>query len=221
MRKYKIVLFLIVLFLSGAGVFAQEELQISSEEAIRLLMEGNQRFIRAREIHPNQSVERRTDVAKGQNPIAVIVSCSDSRVPPEIVFDQGLGDLFVIRSAGNLVDSIGLGSIEYAIEHLGVELIIVLGHERCGAVSAAVQGGEAPGHIAKIIKEIHPAVEIAKKQTGDLVDNSVISNINMVVKQLQESEPILKEFIHNKKLKIIGARYDLDDGIVKIINSLE
>ena len=221
MKIYKIVLFLIAAILLGTNIYAQHETHLNSDEALKQLIKGNQRFVDSKMLYQNQSVERRSEVAKGQNPTAVIVSCSDSRVPTEIVFDQGLGDLFVIRSAGNLVDDIGLGSIEYAVEHLGVQLIIVLGHERCGAVSAAVQGGEAPGHIAKIVKEIHPAVEIAKKQSGDLVDNSVISNINMVVNRLQESEPILKEFVNSKKLKIIGARYDLDDGIVKIINSLE
>lgn len=217
MKNYSIVLFLIVATQFGLNIYAQNETQWNSNEPLKKLIEGNERFVGSKMFHQNQSAERREEVAKGQHPIAVIVSCSDSRVPPEIIFDQGLGDLFVIRSAGNLVDDIGLGSIEYAVEHLGVQLIIVLGHERCGAVSAAVQGGEAPGHIAKLIEEIKPAVEKAKKQSGDLLDNAVLSNINMVVKQLQHSEPILKEFVHSKKLIIVGARYDLDDGVVTII----
>ncbi|MBA4407197.1 carbonic anhydrase [bacterium] len=203
--------------LCGSQIYAQHETQYDSNELLKKLVVGNQRFAKSNMIHQNQSAQRKEEIAKGQHPIAVIVSCSDSRVPPEIVFDLGLGDLFVVRSAGNLVDDIGLGSIEYAVEHLDVRLIIVLGHERCGAVSAAVQGGEAPGHIAKLIEEIKPAVESAKKQSGDLLDNAVISNINMIVKQLQDSEPILKEFVHNKKLKIVGARYDLDDGVVEFI----
>ncbi len=217
MENYSIVLFLIVAAQFGLNIYAQNETQWNSNEPLKKLIEGNQKFVGSKMFHQNQSAERREEVAKGQHPIAVIVSCSDSRVPPEIIFDQGLGDLFVIRSAGNLVDDIGLGSIEYAVEHLGVQLIIVLGHERCGAVSAAVQGGEAPGHIAKLIEEINPAVEKAKKQSGDLLENAVLSNINMVVKQLQDSEPILKEFVHSKKLIIVGARYDLDDGVVTII----
>ena len=217
MKKYRFVLFLIVAAQFELNIYAQNETQWNSNEPLKKLIEGNQKFVGSKMLHQNQSAERREEVAKGQHPIAVIVSCSDSRVPPEIIFDQGLGDLFVIRSAGNLVDDIGLGSIEYAVEHLGVQLIIVLGHERCGAVSAAVQGGEAPGHIAKLIEEINPAVEKAKKQSGDLLENAVLSNINMVVKQLQDSEPILKEFVHSKKLIIVGARYDLDDGVVTII----
>lgn len=209
-------LFLIAATQFGLNIYAQHETKWNADESLKKLIVGNERFVGAKVIHQNQSAERRDEVAKGQYPIAVIVSCSDSRVPPEIIFDQGIGDLFVIRSAGNLVDDIGLGSIEYAVEHLGVQLIIVLGHERCGAVSAAVQGGEAPGHIAKLIEEIKPAVEKVKNQSGDLLDNAVISNINMVVKQLQNSEPILKEFVHNKKLNIVGARYDLDSGVVII-----
>lgn len=217
MKKYRIGLFLIAAAQFGLNIYAQHGTQFNSDESLKKLIEGNERFVGSKMFHQNQSAERRDEIAKGQHPIAVIVSCSDSRVPPEIIFDQGLGDLFVIRSAGNLVDDIGLGSIEYAVEHLGVQLIIVLGHERCGAVDAAVKGGEAPGHIAKLIEEINPAVEEAKKQSGDLLDNAVLSNINIVVKQLQNAEPILKEFVHSKKLIIVGARYDLDDGVVTII----
>lgn len=218
MKKYKIALLVITFILCGSQIYAQHETKWNADESLQKLIAGNQRFVESKMFHSNQSAERRDEVAKEQHPIAVIVSCSDSRVPPEILFDQGLGDLFVIRSAGNLVDDIGLGSIEYAAEHLGVQLIIVLGHERCGAVSAAVQGGEAPGHIAKLIEEINPAVEKAKKQSGDLLDNAVLSNIKIVVEQLQNSEPILKEFVHDKKLNIVGARYDLDDGVVTIVH---
>ena len=217
MKKYKAVFFLIASILFVSGAYAQHETKLNADESLKELIAGNERFAAAKMIHGNQSAERKNELAKGQHPFAVIVSCSDSRVPPEIVFDQGLGDLFVIRSAGNLVDDIGLGSIEYAVEHLGVQLIVVLGHERCGAVSAAVQGGEAPGHIAKLIEEIKPAVKMAKKEPGNLIENAVISNINLVVKQLLNSEPVLKEFIHENKLKIVGARYDLDDGTVSIV----
>lgn len=191
--------------------------QISSASAIQKLIEGNKRFVESKLTHLNETPERRTEIAKGQKPFAVIVSCSDSRVPPEIIFDQGLGDLFVIRSAGNLVDDIGLGSIEYAVEHLGVGLVVVLGHERCGAVDATAKGGKAPGHINALVKGIQHAVREAKKQHGDLLDNAVIANVKDVVAKLKKSEPILEEFVHEKKLEIIGARYDLDDGQVTII----
>ncbi len=212
--KKTIALFIAVL---SVTIVAQTNHGVDSKAALPKLIDGNKRFAESKAEHINQSAERRTELAKGQKPFAVIVTCSDSRVPPEIIFDQGLGDLFVIRTAGNIVDDIGLGSVEYAVEHLGVRLIVVLGHERCGAVDATVKGGEAPGHIAKLIEEIKPAVEKAKKQPGDLLDNAILSNINMVVKQLQDSEPILKEFVHSKNLIVVGARYDLDDGVVTLL----
>ena len=214
MKKKESILFFTAFSLCWINISAQHETDIDFTKSLKLLIDGNKRFAESKSFHGNQSAERRTEVAKGQKPLAVIVTCSDSRVPPEIIFDQGLGDLFVIRSAGNIVDDIGLGSIEYAVEHLGTQLVIVLGHERCGAVDAAVKGGEAPGHISRLIKEITPAVKKAKKQSGDLLDNAVRSNINMVVNQLNSSEPILKEFVSHKKIKIVGELYDLDDGTV-------
>lgn len=145
------------------------------------------------------------------------MSCSDSRVPPEIIFDQGLGDLFVIRLAGNILDDAALGSLEYAVEHLGVKYIMVLGHERCGAVDAAVKGGEIPGHIGSLVEAIQPAVEKVKNLPGDLLDNAVRANVTLVVQQLKSSGPIIEELVKKGALTIAGARYDLDDGEVKIL----
>jgi carbonic anhydrase len=156
-------------------------------------------------------------VANGQRPFAVIVSCSDSRVPPEIIFDQGIGNLFVVRCAGNIVDDAGLGSIEYAAEHLHVSLIVVLGHERCGAVEAAVKGGEAPGHIKSLVEAIRPAVEKVKGRPGDLAENAMRGNVKLVVDHLKASKPILEHLVHKGTLSVIGARYDLDDGHVILI----
>ena len=107
---------------------------------------------------PNQGVERRKELVEGQHPFAIILCCSDSRVPPEVIFDQGLGDLFIVRTAGNVFDNIALGSIEYAVEHLEVPLLVVLGHGQCGAVTATVEGGHAPGHISNVVEAIQPAV---------------------------------------------------------------
>jgi len=180
------------------------------------LIEGNKRFVEGKLLHPNQSTERRTEVTSGQKPFAVILTCSDSRVPPEIIFDQGLGDLFVIRTAGHVVDDIALASIEYAVEHLYVGLIVVLGHEKCGAVDAAVGGGELTGHLQELVAEIKPAVEEAKNEKGDLLTNAVHKNVELVASQLKSSEPILKEFIEHNHLQVIGAYYDLDDGKVTI-----
>lgn len=196
---------------------SKETSPISGNTALQKLIDGNKRYVAAKLSHPNQTAERRTEVAKGQHPFAVIVGCSDSRVPPEIIFDQGIGDLFVIRVAGNIVDDVALGSIEYAVEHLAVQLIVVLGHERCGAVEATVKGGGTAGHIGSLVEAIKPAVEKVKEQPGDLVDNAIKSNVKMIVQKLKSSKPILENLVKKGTLKIVGVRYDLDDGTVEII----
>ncbi|MCX5806791.1 MAG: carbonic anhydrase [Proteobacteria bacterium] len=187
------------------------------EEAMQKLIKGNERFTASKPIHPNQTSERRNEVSKGQKPFAVIVGCSDSRIPPEIIFDQGLGDLFVIRVAGNIIDDVALGSIEYAVGHLGTELVIVLGHGKCGAVSATVQGGEAHGHIACIVNAIAPAVEKVRNQSGDLIDNAIKANVELVVNQIISSKPILSEQVKESKLKVAGAYYNIESGVVDFI----
>lgn len=192
----------------------------SQTETISLrnkLTEGNKRFVFSKMIHPNTTDERRIEVARGQNPFAVIVTCSDSRVPPEIIFDQGLGDLFVIRTAGNVVDDVAIASIEYAVEHLGVKLIVVMGHQKCGAISAAVQGGELHGHLNFLVDAIAPAVEAAKKKAGNLLDNTIQKNVELVVDQLKNSKPILHEFYTESNLNIIGAVYNLETGKVDFL----
>ena len=187
------------------------------DKALQKLIDGNKRYVSARQIHPNQGKERRAEVSKGQNPFAVVVGCSDSRVPPEIIFDQGLGDLFTIRVAGNIVDDVALGSIEYAVGHLGTKLIIVLGHGKCGAVSATVQGGEAHGHIGSIVNAILPALEQAKGRSGDLIENTIRANVKLVVSQIQSSKPILASLVQENKIQVIGAYYNIDNGVVDII----
>ena len=136
---------------------------------------------------------------------------------PELYFDQGLGDLFVIRNAGNILDDHVLGSIEYAVEHLHTPLIIVVGHEKCGAVSAAVAGGHAPGHIASIVESIAPAVEAAKDLPGDKVDNSVSANARRSAQQVCEAQPFLAEALKGGKVKVVAARYELSTGRVVIL----
>lgn len=203
--------------LSASIAISTEGPSVSGDVAQKKLMEGNKRFVEGKMSHPDQASGRRTEVAKGQHPFAAIVSCSDSRVPPEVLFDQGLGNLFVIRLAGNIMDDAAMGSLEYSVEHLGVKYVMVLGHERCGAVDATVKGGEAPGHIGSLVKAIQPAVEKAKTQQGDLLDNAVKANVSMVVQQLKTSAPILEESVKKGSLTIVGARYDLDDGAVAIL----
>jgi carbonic anhydrase len=186
-------------------------------ESLQKLTEGNKRFVDSKSIHPNQTLARRNEVLKGQNPFAVIVGCSDSRIPPEIIFDQGIGDLFIIRTAGNIVDDVALGSIEYAVDHLGTPLVVIFGHGKCGAVTAVVQGGEAHGHIGSIVKIIAPAVEKAKAQCGDLIYNATITNIGLVADTVKASKPIITKALEQGKVKIVGAYYDIESGKVEFI----
>jgi len=202
-----------------ASSFAAGPSNVSPNEALERLMQGNARFVfgHMTRVAPRHVADARRGVAKGQMPFAIIVGCSDSRVGPEIVFDQGLGDIFVVRTAGEVVDATALGSIEYAVEHLGSSLIVVLGHERCGAVSAAVASAKEPGHIAAVLKAIEPAVEQTKGKPGDPVENAVRAQAVDVAKQLHDAKPILAERVHSGKLKIVAARYDLDTGKVEFL----
>jgi carbonic anhydrase len=190
------------------------ENRMNPQESLQMLMEGNARFREGKPRHPNQSETRRREVLGGQHPFAVVLSCSDSRVPPEILFDCGIGDLFVVRTAGNVVDEVALGSIEYAVEHLHTTLVLVMGHQNCGAVNAAIQGGDPGGHIASITGRIAPAVEAAKSMPGDWAVNTVNANVGNVVGQLKTSRPKLEEFCKTDRVVITGARYDLVSGVV-------
>jgi carbonic anhydrase len=191
----------------------------SAAEALKMLLEGNERFVSQKLLHPNQSAERRSEILKGQRPLAIILGCSDSRVPPEIIFDRGFGDLFVIRIAGNILNDWILGSMEYAVEHLGTSLIMVLGHQNCGAVEATVKMGETSArYIPHLLKTIQPAVEEAKGRPGDLLENTIRANVHRAVSQIKASEPILAEEFHKGHLMVVGARYDLETGRVEVLD---
>ncbi|WP_414518577.1 carbonic anhydrase [Nostoc sp. PCC 9305] len=190
---------------------------ISPNEAIKRLLDGNQRFIHQKRQYPDQSLERLRLVAKAQYPFAAILGCADSRVPAEIVFDRGLGDLFVVRVAGNVVSDTVIGSLEYSTAVLGSQLIMVLGHRRCGAVAEAIKNEPLPGRIGLIIEGIKPSVERIKFRTGDHMQDAVIANIQYQTEKLQESSTILAKLIGEGKLKIVGACYDIDTGKVNII----
>ncbi len=191
--------------------------ELNGKQALQKLFEGNTRFVASHALHPNQTAKRRSELTAGQHPFAVVVGCADSRVPPEIIFDQGLGDLFVIRVAGNIVDDVVLGSIEYAVEHLGVPLVMVLGHESCGAVTASIQGGEPHGHIGSIVKAIQPAVEQAKEQSGDLLVNAIQTNVARVVEHIKTVAPILSQAVKEEKVQVVGGYYNLDTGEVVVL----
>lgn len=189
---------------------------INGQQALQRLLEGNQRFVTSQLQHPHQTPERRADLRSGQHPFAVIVGCSDSRIPPEVIFDLGLGDVFVIRTAGNVLDAAGLGSLEYAVEHLHVPLILVLGHEHCGAVTAAVQGGDVHGHLGSLLKAIQPAVAQAKTQAGNTLENAIKANMARIVEQIKTTEPILSQAVQDGSVNVIGAYYHLTTGEVVV-----
>ena len=195
---------------------AAETAPMTAEKALSMLLEGNLRYVSGQSIHPNQTLERRAELSSGQKPFAVILACSDSRVAPEILFDQGLGDLFVVRNAGNVADDVVLGSIEYAVEHLGAPLVVVLGHQSCGAVSAAVQSSEAPGHIQDVVSAIQPAVEMARGEEGDPLTNAIRANVRLVVDEVAGSEPILAEWVDEHGVRVVGAVYNLESGVVEV-----
>ena len=188
-------------------------------EAISRLKDGNSRYTNGNQQHPHQSTEQRVELIKSQHPFATIVSCSDSRVPPEIVFDQGLGDLFIVRVAGNVINDEGLGSVEYSVDHLGTRLILVLGHQSCGAVKAARETiaakGKAPGHIESLVRAIKPAVEATAK---DDLETTVKANVKNVVNALRSSTPILKPKVDSGELRVLGAYYSLDTGAVSFLD---
>lgn len=196
---------------------------ITPDKALAMLREGNERFVTDAPYRAEIGRDRRLALAREQHPFAVLVGCSDSRVPPEILFGRGLGELFIVRTAGNTVDTAGLGSIEYAVAHLGVPLVVVLGHERCGAVAAAVElvtkGAEPADAIGRMVEPIVPAVLRAQRAAGgrDLVDAAVRANVQRVVEQLRIAGPMLIDPVKAGTLKVVGARYDLDDGKVEFM----
>lgn len=190
----------------------------SADEALQRLKDGNRRYVANKAVHPNQTESRRLEAAQGQHPFATILGCVDSRVPPEIIFDRGLGDLFVIRTAGHVLDTAVIGSIEFGVAELGIPLLVVLGHEKCGAVKATIEAlethAEAEGSIGFLVEGIAPAVERAKERSGDLLENAVRANVEIAVNQLAGS-PVLAEALHAGKIKIVGGRYDFDTGVVE------
>ena len=187
------------------------------EESIALLKEGNLRYSENKMIHPSQNLNRMLEVVQEQNPFAVILTCSDSRVVPEFIFDRGIGDLFVIRNAGNIVDPTVLGTIEYAIEHLHVPLVVVLGHSSCGAVTAAHKGDVCEGYLNSILKEIDPVID-RNSESEFALDNSIKNNINFCVEKIKTSQPVISRFAEEGKVRVVGAHYDLSNGEVEFID---
>ena len=211
---------------AATGLFSQEAIAsgttttLTADQALEKLKAGNARYVANPQLCVADLTNNRSTVAKGQAPWASFVSCADSRVPPELLFGGvGLGELFVSRNAGNMVDTATMGTLEYGAEHLGVPLIVVLGHERCGAVAAAVEvfktGAKLPGSIGPMVKPIVPAVKAISKKEGDMVDNAVRENARMTAEKIKTQSPIIAHLIKAGKVKVVAARYDLDDGKVE------
>lgn len=204
--------------MSVLGAYAGSSLPTNANEALASLMKGNKHYVEGdlNTLEKNSSAKARLSLATAQHPYAIILACSDSRVPPEILFDKGLGEIFVIRVAGNVVSPHELGSIEYAAEHFGTPLVMVLGHERCGAVTAAYNTVSIPeGNIGSILESIAPAVTKAKA-VGGTIEDAIDENIELVAENLESQSPIIKEFVESGKLKIVKAKYDLDTGKVTL-----
>ena len=190
----------------------------TAESALAELKAGNTRHAAHKYTHPHQTASRMTSLAGGQDPHAIILSCADSRVPPEIVFDRGLGDLFTVRVAGNIAGDAEIASIEYAVEHLHVPLIVVLGHRRCGAIAAAreivTSHAHAEGHLQSLVDALRPAVEATPGQDAE---STCQANVREVVAALRASEPVLASRVQSGAVAVIGAYYDLETGAIRVL----
>lgn len=193
----------------------------AAEDPLDRLLAGNQRFRTGRARHPRQSLADVRRLATGQRPFVVVLGCADSRVSPEVLFDQGLGDVFDNRVAGNVVDPVVLGSIEYAVSEMSPPLLLVLGHERCGAVTAAVSalstGQPPPGSIGAVIDALRPAIEEIRDEPGDRVENAVRANVRLQAGRLTEHSAIIRAAVEAGALQVVGARYDLDTATVTVV----
>lgn len=214
MKNFLAVAFFFVMAVMLTVTGHQAEPGVTPASVLTELKTGNAHHVRHQYQHPHETLARQRELVGGQHPHAEILSCADSRVPPEIIFDQGLGDLFVVRVAGNVATDTEIGSLEYGASHLHIPLLVVLGHESCGAVTAAVQGGDNEGHITGLISLIKPAVDRSRGMPGDPIANAVRSNVQMVVQQLRSSTPVLAELVTHGKLKIVGGVYSLETGEV-------
>ena len=204
--------------LFAAGEAPKPENVLSADEALARLKKGNERYVDGVMKRHDFAAERDV-LAGGQNPFAGILSCADSRIAPEYAFDSGRGDLFVVRLAGNFAESDGIASFEYAVKFLGTPLLVVLGHDKCGAVDAAIKsvkdGAELPGHLPQLVEKIAPAVKAATSQPGDLLANTIRENVLLNVEALKSATPILSQYVADGKIRVVGGIYKLKDGRVE------
>lgn len=197
---------------------------ISPQEALEKLIEGNKRFANGDSQHPNRCDETKNALLKQQKPFVAVLSCSDSRVPVEIIFDAGLGDIFAVRTAGHVLSKEVMGSLEYAIRTLGVKLIMILGHENCGAIRTAVETYQNKGYdelsenLQSILNHIYPAIEQTVCENDDFLNSAVKSNINYQLEDLKKKDDYIKQKVENGEIKLVGAMYSLATGKVEIFD---
>ena len=218
---------LLMLILIAAATLAAPALAttavsgISADEGLRLLKEGNGRYVDGKLQHPRQDRARRAlTAAQGQHPLAVVLTCSDSRVPAEIIFDQGIGDLFVVRVAGNVAATDEIGSIEYAVDVRATPLVVVLGHSQCGAVSAVLDDTKLPPNIANLLEPIKPEVDKAREANPQaakevILKAAITDNVWQAIEDMLKQSPIIREKVKDKQVQVAGALYDLDSGQVQ------
>lgn len=222
LKKTRVLITLLTVAVFSSIVLAGTD---TADQSIAKLLEGNKRYVGGTCMQRDLGEAKRKELAKGQNPSAIVVTCSDSRVSPELLFDQSLGDVFVIRTAGHVVDKIAIGSIEYAAEHLHSSLVFVLGHEKCGAVKATLDTieakGKPEGNIGAIIEKVMPAAVAANKKGGskdEILENAIKENVKNTSREIMEKSSIVQHLVHENKLKIVGAEYSLHTGNVEMIN---
>jgi carbonic anhydrase len=223
MKRINLLMLILVLTaaLAAPALASSVSPGISSDEALRLLKEGNARYVDGKLQHPHQDRERRAlTAAQGQHPLVAVLTCSDSRVPPEIIFDQGIGDLFVIRVAGNVAAVDEVGSIEYAMDHLAAPLVVVLGHTQCGAVTAVVDDTKLPPNIANLVAPIKPAVDKAREANPEaakevLLKAAITGNVWQAMEDMLRLSPLIREKVRDGQAQVVGALYDLDSGQVQ------
>ncbi len=187
---------------------------MNPQEALNSIKNGNLRFASGKPQAPRRGEERRRETLMIQQPVAAVLTCSDSRVSPEILFDQGIGDLYIIRTAGHVADDMVLASLEHAVQHLHVPLVVVMGHSRCGAVTAALHGEALEGHLPGLLQRIAPALEIARYRFGDPLVNAIDAHISLTAERIRTCQPVLAPAFQTGKAVLVAARYDLESGKV-------
>jgi carbonic anhydrase len=223
MKKINLSLLILVLAaaLAAPALASNAGAGLSADDSLRLLKEGNTRYLEGKPRHPHQDRERRAlTTGQGQHPLAAVLTCSDSRVPPEIIFDQGIGDILVVRVAGNVAATDEVGSLEYAVDHLAAPLVVVLGHSQCDVVSAVVDDAKLPPNFAALVEPIKPAVAKAREANPEATKDALLAaaikaNVWQAIADLLQQSPIMRDKVKEGKTKVLGALYDLDTGQVQ------